>query len=93
MAFTALSSAVTYWIRPSLRPSEMHWLTYRSGAFGSFPPVSRAAIASAACQAIGMPEAHDIRSGLPFAPIANPASPTAYTSGCETERMVPSTTI
>jgi hypothetical protein len=50
-------------------------------------------MASAACHAIGIPEAQDIRSGLPPGPWAIAASPTAYTSGCETERIMPSTMI
>src|SRR4051812_18092716 len=50
-------------------------------------------MASAACHAMGVPEAHDIRSGLSPGPVAMAASPMAYTSGCETDRIVPSTTI
>lgn len=44
-------------------------------------------MASAACQAMGTPEAQDMRRGLSSGPIASAASPTAYTSGRETERI------
>ncbi|CAM5501343.1 hypothetical protein SVIOM342S_08754 [Streptomyces violaceorubidus] len=50
-------------------------------------------MASAACQAVGTPDAQDIRSGFPPGPAASAASPTAYTSGWDTERMVASTTM